>query len=129
MAVSDPVEIPRKPPHYVWVVNQGYDSAVGGNSLSVINPNQIGSPNNGLVKRIPVGSNPTDVAVTPDGLYVIVTNTGEGTVSFIDAITLTEVDLVPDDPAFPQTLGVQRLRLRRARLLIERTFLPDDEGR
>ena len=46
-----------------------------------------------------------------DGRYVLVTNTSDGTISVINAITLEEEDLVPDDPARPHTLGIQRIVL------------------
>jgi len=73
-----------------------------GNSLTVIDPALI-LESSGIVARIPVGLGPTDVAVTPDGRYAFVTNTGEGTISVVNTLTLEEVDLNPSAP------GIQRI--------------------
>ncbi|MEO1618642.1 MAG: putative Ig domain-containing protein, partial [Planctomycetota bacterium] len=47
---------------------------------------------NSIVAQIPVGRAPSDVAITRDGLRAYVANSGEGTISVIDLLTLQEVD-------------------------------------
>ncbi|MCC7205279.1 MAG: tandem-95 repeat protein, partial [Phycisphaeraceae bacterium] len=97
---------PTKAPYYIYVVNQGnaYGDN-GGETLTVIDPRYAGNAEyaNGVVARIPVGKNPTDVAVSPDGLLAFVTNTGDGTISVIDTIGLRELDMNPNTP------GLQRI--------------------
>ena len=44
----------------------------------------IDTKTNTLVKTISVGSQPEDVAITPDGGFAYMTNNGDGTVSVID---------------------------------------------
>jgi YVTN family beta-propeller protein len=44
--------------------------------------------------KIPVGTNPVGVSVTPDGSKVFVTNSGDGTVSVINAATNTVIDTI-----------------------------------
>ena len=44
-----------------------------------------------VVAKVPVGDEPHNVAVTPDGRWIFVTNYGEDTVSVIDGRTLTPV--------------------------------------
>ncbi|MCP4712557.1 MAG: hypothetical protein GY869_28360, partial [Planctomycetes bacterium] len=97
LQLSDRVNFQMPPTYYVYVANSGQDS------VSVINPYLYlepmpGTDPTGLIARIPVGKNPTDVEVTPDGRYAFVTNTGEGTISIIDTLTLTEIDLNPETP-------------------------------
>jgi YVTN family beta-propeller protein len=41
--------------------------------------------------RVSVGAEPTGVALSPSGAVAVVTNFGEGTVSFIDTATMTEL--------------------------------------
>jgi YVTN family beta-propeller protein len=90
-------------PSYVWVANNTT------NTVSVINPLADDGP--AVVANIPVGRGPTGVAVTNDGLLALVVNTTDATVSFIDTITLREIDLDPND-AEPIT----RLQLPRGGL-------------
>ncbi len=44
-----------------------------------------------IVKRIPVGEKPHDIAISPDNKYVVTGNNGDGTVSIIEVKTLSEV--------------------------------------
>ncbi len=100
--LSDRIFFQLPPTYYVYVVNSGEDT------VSVINPYLYvepvpGTDPTGLIARLPVGKCPTDVEVTADGRYAFVTNTGEGTISIIDTITLTEIDLDSEIP------GIQRI--------------------
>jgi YVTN family beta-propeller protein len=61
---------------YAWVTNGG------GNSVTVLD-----LVNMQVAATIPVGENPTDVAVNPARDEVYVVNTGSGSVSVIDAVT------------------------------------------
>ena len=54
---------------------------------------------------------PRSVATTPDGTRAYVTLEGAGGIAVIDAMALHEVDMVPDDAADPDTLGVQHIEL------------------
>ena len=62
----------------------------GSNSVSVVN-----LATNTVVVTVPVGRNPTSVAVTPDGTAVHVTNAGSNTVSVISVATNTVVATIP----------------------------------
>ncbi|MFZ0273063.1 MAG: YncE family protein [Acidobacteriaceae bacterium] len=61
---------------YAWVTNGG------GNSVTVFDLVHMQT-----AATIPVGENPTDVAVSPTRNEVYVANTGSGSVSVIDAVT------------------------------------------
>jgi YVTN family beta-propeller protein len=61
-----------------------------GNSVSVID-----TTTNLVVATIPVGLQPTGVALTPDGIYLHVANQGSNTVSVIETATNTVVATVP----------------------------------
>ena len=93
---------------FVYVVNQVID-----NNVSVIDTatntevDVDGNPGNGIT-RIPVGSLPLGVAVTPDGAFVYVANVNSGNVSVIDTATNTVTDTVTagNGPiAFGQFIG------------------------
>ncbi|AKC82887.1 hypothetical protein IMCC26134_09060 [Verrucomicrobia bacterium IMCC26134] len=77
-------------PHFIWVVNTRSDT------VSVIDPLPSGGPV--VIRTITVGRGPSDAVVSADGRYVYVSNTAEGTISIIDAIALTEIDLKPSTP-------------------------------
>ena len=66
-----------------------YVTNVNGQDVSVIN-----TVTNTVVDTIIVGSNPVDVAITPDGAFAYVPNSGSGTVSVIDIATNTVVATV-----------------------------------
>jgi hypothetical protein len=100
--VSDWVESnPRAPeyqvPYLVWVAN------ISSNTVSAIDPRAANGPKS--VAEIPVGLAPSDVVVSPDGLRVFVSNSGEGTISIIDTLTLKEIDVDPSSP------GLDRIKL------------------
>ena len=85
-------------PNYVYVVSSDYyngktvDYSRG--SLEVLAPDATtGVP--GLVATIPVGVDPAQVALSPDGLTAWVTNTGDGTISIIDLASLQVMNLDP----------------------------------
>ena len=61
---------------------------------------------NMVVATIPVGSNPHDVAITPEGQLAYVTNSGAGTVSVISTASNTVVATIP---AGTTPLGVGHL--------------------
>jgi YVTN family beta-propeller protein/autotransporter-associated beta strand protein len=65
--------------------------ALAKGAVSVINTTTnmvVGSP-------IPVGTSAVGIAITPDGKFVYVTNTGDNTVSVINTATNTAVDTIP----------------------------------
>jgi uncharacterized repeat protein (TIGR01451 family) len=66
---------------FAYVPNQG------SNDVSVIDT----STNTEVLPRIPVGSQPLGVALTPDGAFAYVTNSNSHNVSVIDTSTNTEV--------------------------------------
>jgi hypothetical protein len=98
---GDLVNLSFGPRSYVVVANSGE------NTVTVIDTQLLGVVGDGIVARIPVGANPADVVVTPDGTRAFVTNLGDGSISVIDLVTLQEVDV---NPALP---GLQRIRLPR----------------
>jgi YVTN family beta-propeller protein/YD repeat-containing protein len=98
-AVSPDYDIP----YLVWTAN------IGSNTVSAIDPMAAGGPR--VIKEIPVGKAPADLVVSADGLRVFVANSGEGTVSVIDTISLTEIDIYPDVLADPASIGLNRIRL------------------
>ncbi|MCZ7574362.1 MAG: beta-propeller fold lactonase family protein [Ardenticatenaceae bacterium] len=51
-----------------------------------------------VLARVPVGAGPTHPIASPDGRWVYVTNTDEGSVSVIDTTTWQVVDTIPDLP-------------------------------
>ncbi|WP_308295055.1 GH92 family glycosyl hydrolase [Streptomyces sp. NK08204] len=82
--------------------------AVAGGDLFVADNNSndvtvIDTATNTVIKTVPVGSIAADVAATPDGKTVWVTNFGDGTVQPIDVATLTA--------GTPITVGSQPERL------------------
>ncbi|WP_161789783.1 GH92 family glycosyl hydrolase [Streptacidiphilus neutrinimicus] len=82
--------------------------AVAGGDLFVANNNSndvtvIDTTTNAVVKTVPVGNVAADVAATPDGRTVWVTDFGDGTVRPIDVATLTA--------GAPITVGSQPERL------------------
>ncbi|MBW6486598.1 MAG: Ig-like domain-containing protein [Syntrophobacterales bacterium] len=84
-------------PHLVWVAN------VHSNTVSVIDPQAENGPKS--ILEIEVGQGPSDVVVSPDGLRVFVSNSGDGTVSVIDALTLKVID------TDPIALGVNHVKI------------------
>ena len=54
----------------------------------------IDTSTNAVVARVPVGSHPSGIAITPDGAFAYVANQG-GTVSVIETATNTVVATVP----------------------------------
>jgi YD repeat-containing protein len=106
-------------PYYVLAANEASNNVTVINPIALrgidpiqIQPNTINeegvslttnvytasSGDAGVVARIPVGLNPTDVVVTPDGMRALVTNMAEGTISIIDLIALQEIDIKPETP-------------------------------
>ena len=71
-------------------VRAAYVANAGSNTVSVINPTT-----NTVVATIPVGPNPVNIAVTPNGTSAYVTNAGSNTVSVINTATNTVVATVP----------------------------------
>jgi gliding motility-associated-like protein len=67
-----------------------YISNYGSNNISVIN-----TATNTVVATIPVGKNPDDVSVTPDGTKVYVSNQGDNTISVIDVASNTVSATIP----------------------------------
>jgi len=64
------------PPGTVYVTNYGFDT------VSVLEPSA-----NAVAATIPVGFEPEEVAVIPDGQHAYVANSGDGTVSVIATAT------------------------------------------
>lgn len=73
-----------------------YVADAGENELVVVDATK-GPSKFEEIKRIPVGTDPRDVAVTPDGKKVYVTNHFDGTVSVIDTSTYTVTKTIPVD--------------------------------
>ncbi|HDR15969.1 MAG TPA: hypothetical protein ENN79_10895, partial [Desulfobacteraceae bacterium] len=94
-------------PYLVWVAN------IHSDTVSVIDPMAEGGPR--VIKEIPVGKGPSDVVVSIDGLRVFVSNSGEGTISVIDTISLTEIDIYPDALGEPDSFGMNRIALGTGR--------------
>ena len=93
---------------FVYVVNRVIDNNVSViDTATNIEVDVDGNPGNSIT-RIPVGSLPLGVAVTPDGAFVYVTNVNSGNVSVIDTATNTVTDTVTagNGPlAFGQFIG------------------------
>lgn len=70
-----------------YVANTGL--VAPGNTVSVIDVDSNSPTYNMVIDTITVGLVPIDVAITPDGLSVYVTNAGDNTVSIIDTVTNT----------------------------------------
>src|SRR5262249_51142719 len=72
--------------HLAWAINpRAYVTSNGDSNVHVIEGEvDIG-------RQVPMGSNPTDVAVDLVGANVYVTNSDDGTLSRIDAASLTQV--------------------------------------
>src|SRR5208283_1932870 len=64
-----------------------YITNLGSNSVSVIDT----ATNTVVGSQIPVGTNPSGVAITPNGAYVYITNLGSNSVSVINTTTNTVV--------------------------------------
>jgi YVTN family beta-propeller protein len=67
-----------------------YVTNAGSATVSVIDP-----ATNAVVATVPVGRNPVDVAVTPNGVSAYVTNAGASSVSVINTATNTVIATVP----------------------------------
>jgi DNA-binding beta-propeller fold protein YncE len=95
-AYSDPVRPNPTPENYIVVTNSGE------NTITIIKPALIkpgsGTEGSGVLGKIVVGKNPTDVVISPDGFTAYVVNLGDGTLSVIDLIKMTEVDFKPSTP-------------------------------
>lgn len=70
---------------FVWVANPD------NNSVSVV---RVENDANQLVAEIPVGIEPQNVAITPNGATLYVTNTASGTISVIDTASRTVVNTI-----------------------------------
>jgi len=71
--------------HFVWVVNPDNDDVA---------EIDVRGDENRVVERVKVGDQPQNVAITPDGKYVYVSNTGSGTVSVIRAKSAKVVETI-----------------------------------
>ena len=85
---------------YAWVTNRG------DNSVTVFDLVHMQT-----AATIPVGDDPTDIAVSPTRNEVYVANTGGGTVSVIDAVTNRVAATIPVHRA-PSSIGVDSLGQR-----------------
>ena len=65
-----------------------YVANMGTNTVTVINA----ATNTPLASPIVVGTNPANIAVSPDGKWAYVTNYASNSVSYIDTATNTVVD-------------------------------------
>ncbi|HUB24490.1 MAG TPA: CARDB domain-containing protein, partial [Tepidisphaeraceae bacterium] len=98
-------------PNYEYVVDSGT------NTLEVYSPNAIatgtGTPSGtvGLIATIPVGYDPSQVAVSPDGLTVYVTDTGDGAITVIDALTLSVINIESSQGAYSDNPNPSELKL------------------
>jgi YVTN family beta-propeller protein len=79
---------------YAWVTNSG------GNSVTVFDLRNMQT-----AATIPVGDNPTEIAVSPTRNEVYVVNTGSGSVSVIDAVTNKVTATIPVHRD-PSSIGV-----------------------
>lgn len=70
---------------FVWVANPD------NNSVSVV---RVENDANQLVAEIPVGKEPQNVAISPNGATLYVTNTASGTVSVIDTASRSVVNTI-----------------------------------
>ena len=71
--------------HFVWVVNPDNDNVA---------KIDVSDDENRVVAHVKVGDQPQNVAITPDGKYVYVSNTGSGTVSVIRAKSAKVVETI-----------------------------------
>lgn len=82
-----------------------YVTHVGDDSISVIN-----TDSNTVITSIVVGTNPSGIAITPDGTRLYVTNQVDHTVSVIDTATHTVIATITvgSDPTggFPQDIAI-----------------------
>ncbi len=85
---------------YAWVTNRGDDSVTVFDLVHMQ-----------TAATIPVGDDPTDIAVSPTRNEVYVANTGGGTVSVIDAVTNRVAATIPVHRA-PSSIGVDSLGQR-----------------
>ncbi len=85
---------------YAWVTNRG------DNSVTVFDLVHLQT-----AATIPVGDDPTDIAVSPTRNEVYVANTGGGSVSVIDAVTNRVAATIPVHRA-PSSIGVDSLGQR-----------------
>jgi len=86
---SEPVELALPPAPYVYVANSG-DDTVGVIDTTLEVPD--------VVARIPVGRGPYDLIVAGAERLLLVTNSGEGTLSVINTQTMGELDMKPETP-------------------------------
>src|SRR5665811_2105497 len=77
-------------PQFIYVTNNGFDTASPTNNVSVID-----AATNTVVATVPVGSAPNGIAVTPDGKHAYVANFDSNTVSVIATSTNTVVATIP----------------------------------
>jgi YVTN family beta-propeller protein len=105
----DTADEPVNVPFAVTLSSNGkilYLANAGSDDVSVIDL----STNRGLA-HLTVGANPRGIAITPDGSRIFVNNVLDGTLSVIDAKTLTVTDtvLITDIPMAPQVLLGKKL--------------------
>ena len=94
---------------FVWAVNRD------NNSVSVLD---VGNDLNQKVREIKVGVEPRSIAITPDNQKVYVTNMVSGTVSVINATTLTSSQGHPGrDRAVRMRAHARRQQALRRQLL------------
>ncbi len=99
----------------------------GSNAVAVIE-----TTNNTIIKTVAVGSSPTGIAVTPDGVDVYVANQGSNSVSVVNTASNTVADTVPvAGPSYisiiPPPQGVRFLSFN-ARLDIDLDRKPSQDG-
>jgi len=70
--------------------NRAYISLIGGSAVAVID-----TTTNTIVAKVPVGTQPGGLAVTPDGAFVYVGNRASDNVSVINTSTNTVIATVP----------------------------------
>ncbi|MFN7118576.1 MAG: PKD domain-containing protein, partial [Saprospiraceae bacterium] len=80
---------------FVYAINQG------SNSVAVIDANT-----NDIVKNIPVGTMPRDLATTSDGAFVVVANQGSNSLSVIDASVNNVIRTISNVGSGPVSIAI-----------------------
>jgi len=86
---------------YVFVTNTGSDAGTSDNRVTVIE-----TATHRVVDHLEVGAAPLDVAVSPDGARVYVTNSRARSVSVLDAETLREIRRLETPTVGPGPFGI-----------------------
>lgn len=81
----------------------------------------IDTKTNSVLAPVTVGNGPTGVALSPDGLFVYVTNASDGTLSVINTQTQTVVSTIT---AGTSVQGVAAMRVAPSKLMVTTTSLP-----